>query len=538
MTTHRACTFLIVALLLIFATLAQHNEVPSTDIGLGETKSGELTRSGWLYYRLLVSTRNTFSVSVVQPEDTLGDCDLYILNGTYPNKQNYYARDISVDAQFSISITEPHSLGYWYIGVYAFQTCKFSLTTSEGAAGSCSGHGKSVDGVCRCTPPYYGDSCSEVAPILTADTLISDTLDGGGWNYYYVRTAKPREITVRVVQEGDGDTDLYVSYGKPPTLRDFDYRDISLNKDYTLSFFSKRGFYYFGIYAYPEAKGEFRYQLSFNTSEGCPLECSHHGQCLDDECFCQPAFEGEMCETMVPSLRLDHPVRGHCGDQAWNEYHIDEVDSNSNLVVSLTQADDSGDCDLFIRGGAPPTVREYDYADISSWQSYNLTVEFPGQTTWFIGVLGYRPCTYSLVLRLENACPNDCSNRGTCQNGHCVCEQGAAGPDCSSSIVQLNKNEVKSSKINRGQWVYFSVPVSGKVVVASVGTEHGEALKLYAGFHSAPTQNQYQFYDNSDDLQLVIRRPDDVNTMIFGIYGSAFEDTDISFKIIVWSSPI
>ena len=36
----------------------------------------------------------------------------------------------------------------------------------------------------------------------------------------------------------------------------------------------------------------------------------------------------------------------------------------------------------------------------------------------------------------ENLCPNECSLKGSCQNGSCVCEKGFTAADCSIAADQ------------------------------------------------------------------------------------------------------
>lgn len=55
-----------------------------------------------------------------------GDCDIYINNGTYPTRSRWYQRDLSTKSNVTI-ITPDAAHGNWYIGLYGFEACTFTL---------------------------------------------------------------------------------------------------------------------------------------------------------------------------------------------------------------------------------------------------------------------------------------------------------------------------------------------------------------------------------------------------------------------------
>ena len=116
-----------------------------------------------------------------------------------------------------------------------------------------------------------------------------------------------------------------------------------------------------------------------------------------------------------------------------------------NAAPSITQHDFS----QFIRDGAPtdsasnryrrqvsPSVGRPSPVTITYNTSLVKPVE-PGR--WFIAIynddLRRHQVDIALILTNEVAtpCPDDCNGRGQCLNGKCVCRDGFAGTDCSTS---------------------------------------------------------------------------------------------------------
>jgi len=60
-----------------------------------------------------------------------------------------------------------------------------------------------------------------------------------------------------------------------------------------------------------------------------------------------------------------------------------------------------GDCDLFVRGGQLPQRFAYDYLDVGFGINSSVTIQNPGSTVWYIGILGYKTCSFSVSAYIE-----------------------------------------------------------------------------------------------------------------------------------------
>jgi len=86
--------------------------------------TAKLSISKWAYYHVQVPSRLDMLTFFLN--DTDGNCDIYIMNGTYPTIETFVASDISLDDISYISISNP-SQQIWYASVYGVETCSYSI---------------------------------------------------------------------------------------------------------------------------------------------------------------------------------------------------------------------------------------------------------------------------------------------------------------------------------------------------------------------------------------------------------------------------
>ncbi len=110
-----------------------------------------------------------------------------------------------------------------------------------------------------------------------------------------------------------------------------------------------------------------------------------------------------------------------------------------NAAPSITQHDFSQFV-LHDGLGDPPSRFRRQLTNSSSRATYNTSLVKPVEPgRWFLAVynddLQRQEVGISLTLTNEVAtpCPDDCNGRGQCLNGKCLCRDGFAGSDCSTS---------------------------------------------------------------------------------------------------------
>jgi len=132
------------------------------------------------------------------------------------------------------------------------------------------------------------------------------------------------------------------------------------------------------------------------ASQSCPEDCNSHGTCVQGSCVCTARWTGPSCSAPVQCPR-------NC--------------SNAGQCIG-------GVCHCNLRrGGADCSITERcsQMCQHGSCRGANSTWPCVCESNAWSG-------PYCSERRV--ACPNDCSNHGTCREGLCSCDTGFMGDDC------------------------------------------------------------------------------------------------------------
>lgn len=90
---------------------------------------------------------------------------------------------------------------------------------------------------------------------------------------------------------------------------------------------------------------------------------------------------------------------------SWAYYKIAVPASQTSLEIKTYNG--TGDCDLYVKRGALPTLSSYDYRPYKSGNTETVTVSNPASGDWFIGLYGYAAFSgMSLQATYTGATPN------------------------------------------------------------------------------------------------------------------------------------
>ena len=78
-------------------------------------------------------------------------------------------------------------------------------------------------------------------------------------------------------------------------------------------------------------------------------------------------------------------------------YFTPYQEGSLNYVYSIQQLN-NGDCDVYVKSGSLPSRTIYDWKDTSVNTEFTVTATPTTGATMYIGVYGYRTCSYLLSL--------------------------------------------------------------------------------------------------------------------------------------------
>jgi hypothetical protein len=162
----------------------------------------------------------------------------------------------------------------------------------------------------------------------------------------------------------------------------------------------------------------------------------------------------------------------------------------------------------------------------------------------YIGVFGYKDCSYTLNLALSQFCPNACTSpsQGTCLNGHCLCTPGWAGEDCSVPSNTLTIGSTVIGSVIGGQWTYYSLEVEAGYEVTVFMREGSTSgfLWLFGARDGFPNMGSYDFADTESNTpvhRLTFTPPFPMHVQI-GVFGSPLSlvGTAYDYQIVAWQA--
>lgn len=408
----------------------------------GQTVAGNVAQGEWEYYVIDATAQNV--ELMVELSNLSSDVDLYVLNGALPTTSSYDCRPYLGQTN-SETCTLPNSGDTtWYIGVRGYTAGSYSVTATlttpggnqppvlapigaqtveEGQQLLVPISASDVDGPAPLLlsapdmPPDgiltdFGDGTGEFiwTPAIGAaasspyTVTFSATDDGGNglsdsepvtitvtpagggggpivlnsgesqagsvaqdeWQYYVIDTSAADSELVVELTNLSSDVDLYVRNGIEPTLTTYDCRPYKGQTNAETCILPNTGSttWYIGVHGY--TAGSFM-----------------------------------ITATVVAPTTLDSGVSqpGSVVQGEWEYYVINATAADTQLVVDLTNL--SADVDLYVLNGTKPTLGNYVCRPyLGSTNAENCTLANTGDTTWYIGVHGFRTGNYTVTATL------------------------------------------------------------------------------------------------------------------------------------------
>ncbi len=270
-----------------------------------------------------------------------GDCDLYVKRDALPTLASYDYRPYLVGNNEKVTVNNP-AAGTWYLMLrgYSAYAGVTLLATYSGGIGIALQNGVPVTNI--------------------AGAQFSEKL---------YRIDVPAGQTSLEIQTsgGTGDCDLYVMYGTPPTIIDYDYRSYTSSNNETVSVNA------------PTAGAWYIMLRGYSVYAGLTLRASYGNIFI------------------IENNTALYDLSGPLGSETF--YKIELPSGETNFEIKIYGG--YGNCDLYVRHGAKPTVLDWDYRPYLSENDETVTISNPQGGIWYI-MLRARQAYGDLTLSVEH----------------------------------------------------------------------------------------------------------------------------------------
>jgi len=191
-------------------------------LALEDVVTGFVARTSWNYYHTRVVTQNSLVISVTQENENM-DCDVFVKKDDKPTRFDYNYVDLTLSKEYAIVIPNPGD-STWYIGIYGWTQCAYSLTINVGVVCGCTDqqHGHCPEGSteCVCDDGWGGVRCHIPTKTLRNGTPRFDqVVSPNSFAYFTLEVEDSNTAVVSLREKGStGDIWLFVSFTDFPNL--------------------------------------------------------------------------------------------------------------------------------------------------------------------------------------------------------------------------------------------------------------------------------------------------------------------------------
>jgi hypothetical protein len=271
-----------------------------------------------------------------------GNADMYIKEGTEPTTSSwdFHPSDEENSNHEVLIITGSDFGGRWYILIKAAQAFQGVTLLAR--------YSSPADGIPAVVTLSNGVPVSDISGAAGAE------------KFYKIEVPAGRQKLEIRMSGGTGDADLYVRKDFKPTTSEYDYRPyLTGNNEAVTIDRPSSGTWYIMIRGY-QSFADITLTATFDSASPDTVTALQNG---------------------LPVIGL---IGGHGGERF---FKIEVPAGQTQLEIAMSGG--MGDADLYVRLGAKPTTREWDYRPFVFGNRETVTINHPKAGTYYIMVRGY-----------------------------------------------------------------------------------------------------------------------------------------------------
>jgi len=169
-----------------------------------------------------------------------------------------------------------------------------------------------------------------------------------------------------------------------------------------------------------------------------------------------------------------------------------------------------------------------DYVDLDGyylWRNYHSfnVPNIKRDTVFFVAILNENPRTKASLegsLKITSSgtplCPRNCSQKGTCRNGKCLCNENYGDQDCSTNYNSMPMDETTTFSLNPSESIFYYIDYDSKKdreqlgVKVDFGDMAGKkeldvlVVVLNVGNSTLPHMRNYRYYSTANPQDNVV----------------------------------
>lgn len=325
--------------------------------------------------------------------------------------------------------------------------------------------------------------------------------------------------------------DVVAQFEKVPDIKEYEYGVINpaghRNKTVLDIYEPKIGTWYFAVMSQMNCTFEIEYKAHYV----CPNNCSDNGSCNQGVCDCTEGFTFDDCSQPLKSLASNEKISDESIPFNYMYYSVEVKNQNFTVKVNVTTPGTNVYKRVMLKHKELPTLVSND-KEIDKVVGVNsLNIFRPKAGTWYIGIFANGTFKYDITASDEVKCPNNCSNNGKCNNGHCECKSNyKTSPDCSKYVRKVKFQNTFDEVYQPYEWKYYKAPGKFRTLtnVNITSKTPMKDLHLYAERHKEPSLIEYLEAKHCTKETCTLSIPSSSEHIYFGVYSKHNETIQAS----------